>query len=152
MAFIRAEGQQFTFEGKRLRLRGFGVGGWLSLEHYMIGMPASEAVIHDAFVQALGREVERAFFHRYRATFLEEADFQLLADCGVNFLRVPLDYRLFLDDNHTDGLWEDVFAYLDRLLELGRQYGIFIMPDMHAGPGGQNPDWHSDNALSLIHI
>lgn len=147
MAFIRAEGQQFTFEGKPVRLRGFGVGGWLSLEHYMIGMPASEAVIHDAFVQAHGREVERAFFHRYRATFLEEADFQLLADCGVNFLRVPLDYRLFLDDNHTDGLWEDAFAYLDRLLELGRQYGIFIMPDMHAGPGGQNPDWHSDNAF-----
>ena len=95
----------------------------------LIGMPASEAVIHDAFVQAHGADMERAFFQRYRATFLEEADFQLLVDCGVTFLRVPLDYRLFLDDNHTEGLREDAFAYLDRLLALGEQFDNIIIEE-----------------------
>jgi aryl-phospho-beta-D-glucosidase BglC (GH1 family) len=37
------------------------------------------------------------------------------------------------------------FKHLDRVIELCANEGIYIILDLHAVPGGQNPDWHSDS-------
>ena len=37
------------------------------------------------------------------------------------------------------------FEHLDRAIALCRKYGLLAILDLHAAPGGQNPDWHSDN-------
>lgn len=47
-------------------------------------------------------------------------------------------------------IWrEEGFRHFDRLLALCRKYEIFLMPDLHAVPGGENPDWHSDNQTGI---
>lgn len=147
MDFIRTEGERFVYKGKPLRLRGLGVGTWLCLEHFMMGLPTTEQCMRKAVAKALGKPVGYRFFDAFQNAFLQEADFQIMKEHGVNFIRVPLNYRLFIDDNNPDFYREEGFTQLDRLFALCREYGIFAMPDLHAAPGAQNPDWHADNAL-----
>ncbi len=149
MEFLQVEGKHFRYRGEKIRLRGFGVGTWLNLEHFMIGLPTSDQMIRQAFEEVYGKEGTDTFFKTYHDEFLKEEDFSLLKECGVNFIRVPFNYRLFIDDNETESLKEEGFRVFDRLFELGEKYEIFIMPDLHTTPGAQNPDWHSDNSLGV---
>lgn len=149
MEYIRVEKKQFYYEGKPIRLRGFGIGTWLNLEHFMIGLPTSEQMMKEAFEIEYGPQVEDDFFKRYREEFFKEEDFKLLKECGVNFIRVPFNYRLFIEDNNTDKYREEGFLYFDSLFFLCKKYEIFALIDLHTTPGAQNPDWHSDNSYGV---
>ncbi|WP_112278710.1 cellulase family glycosylhydrolase [Paucilactobacillus oligofermentans] len=67
---------------------------------------------------------------------------------NINFLRVPINYRNFIDDNTLE-FKKDGLEKLKRLLDYCEKYQIFCMLDMHTSPGGQNPDWHSDNRTGV---
>jgi hypothetical protein len=146
MDFIQTDQEKFTYKGKRIRLRGFGVGTWLSLEHFMIGLPASEKIIRTVFQNTFGKETAAQFFHALQNSFIKEGDFKLLKSCGVNFIRVPFNYRLFIDDNDPGKLLDEGFTLFNKLFALCAEYQIFVLVDIHAAPGSQNPDWHSDNS------
>ncbi len=149
MDYIRAADKHFSYGGKPIRLRGFGIGTWLNLEHFMIGLPTSERMMKSAFDKEYGPEVEDGFFKKYRKAFFKEEDFKLLKECGVNFIRVPFNYRLFIEDNNTEEYLEEGFLYFDGLFSLCKKYEIFALIDLHTTPGAQNPDWHSDNSYGL---
>jgi Endoglucanase len=144
--YIQVEDRNFYYDGKPIRLRGFGIGTWLNLEHFMIGIPTSDQMIQSAFQQEYGSEVKDNFFRKYREEFFKEEDFKLLKECGVNFIRVPFNYRLFIEDNHTESYLEEGFTYFNHLFSLCKKYEIFALIDLHTTPGSQNPDWHSDNS------
>lgn len=147
--FIKVEGIYFTHRNRKIHLRGFGIGTWLNMEHFMLGIPTPDEMIQQAVAEICGENKKEDFFKRFRRSFVAEKDFALLKECGVNFVRVPFNHRLFIDDNDIDHYKEEGFACLDRLFELGRKYQIFVMPDLHTTPGGQNPDWHSDNSFGV---
>ncbi len=147
--FIKIEGAHFTYCNKKIHLRGFGIGTWLNMEHFMLGIPTPDEMMQQSVAEVYGKRNKEDFFQEFRRNFIGEKDFALLKECGVNFVRVPFNYRLFIDDNDIEHYKEEGFACFDRLLELGSQYQIFIMPDLHTTPGGQNPDWHSDNSLGV---
>lgn len=144
--FIEIQGKEFVRDGKPVLFKGLGIGSWLNIEHFMVGMPCTDSQMRDSFAAVYGRETAQNFFERFILEFVTEEDFAYLKDLGINLLRVPFNYRLFLDDENPDVFREEGFRYLDRLLALGRKYQIYILPDLHAVPGGQNPDWHSDNS------
>jgi len=87
MEFLQVEGKHFIYKGEKIRLRGFGVGTWLNLEHFMIGLPTSDQMIRQAFEEVYGKEGMESFFKTYHDEFMKEEDFQLLKECGVNFMR-----------------------------------------------------------------
>ena len=144
--FLQVKGTEFYFEGKPVMLRGFGIGSWLNMEHFMLGIPTPDHIIREAFGEVYGKDRAKAFFDDFMYKFVTSADFELLKKGGINFLRVPFNYRLLIDDQDSSLFREDGFRILDRLLDLCDEYGIFVMLDLHTTPGGQNPDWHSDNA------
>ncbi len=41
------------------------------------------------------------------------------------------------------------FELLDRLLGWCREHGLYVMLDLHAAQGWQNPDWHCDNPADV---
>lgn len=147
--FVEVRGTQLFFKEKPLRLRGFGVGSWLNMEHFMIGIPTPDSMIRSAFLQTYGAEKSDSFFNAFQTLFMQPQDFVLLKSCGVNFLRVPFNHRLLMDEAHVGQYREEGFAVLKRLLDLCEEYEIFCMPDLHTAPGGQNPDWHSDNRTGV---
>lgn len=144
--FLSVKADQFYHNGKPVILRGFGLGSYLNLEHFMIGLPGTDSQIREAFTSAYGAENADLFWNTYYQCFVNEYDIRFLKSLGVNALRVPLNYRLFEDDAKPGVYKTEIFREIDRLLRLCSSYEIFVILDMHTSPGGQNPDWHSDNS------
>jgi endoglucanase len=128
-------------DGARVVLRGAGVGGWMNMENFITGYPANETAMRAAVAGVIGTERADRFFDRLVDRFFDEADARLLAELGVNCLRLPINYRAFER--------EDGFARLERAVELCAAHGIYTVIDLHAVPGSQNQHWHSDNATHV---
>lgn len=145
MNFVKIKGKDFVFNNKKIVFRGLGIGTWLNLEHFMLGIPTPEKQIKEAFTEVFGKDKSDRFFDEFIYSFCNESDFKFLKATGINVIRVPFNHRLFIDENSVDGFKEDGFKYFDYLIDLCTKYEIFLLPDLHTAPGGQNPDWHSDN-------
>ena len=42
MEFVRVKGNEFIYQGQSIRFAGLGIGSWLNLEHFMLGIPTPE--------------------------------------------------------------------------------------------------------------
>jgi hypothetical protein len=146
MQWIKVDGSRLVDEaGAVVRLVGVGLGGWLNMENFITGYPATESLQRQALRRALGEEGYRRFFQRFLTDFFAEADAGHLASLGLNSVRVPFNYRHFEDDDRPFELKEEGFAWLDRIVDLCAAQGIYTILDLHAAPGYQNQHWHSDN-------
>src|SRR4051812_18434663 len=144
--WIRVEGDRLVDEaGTPVTLTGFGLGGWLNMENFITGYPATESMQRDALRTALGEEGYHAFFDRFLTDFFGADDATYLASLGLNSLRVPFNYRHFEDDMRPFEYKAEGFRWLDRVIGLCADAGIGVILDLHAVPGYQNQDWHSDN-------
>lgn len=147
--FIRVSGTQFKKGNTPILFRGMGIGSWLNLEHFMVGIPTPDNQIHSTVTKCFGSDTANTFFDSFIRSFITEKDFAFLQKCGVNVVRVPFNYRLFIDDEHPDSYKKEGLVYFDYLLDLCEKYKIYLLPDLHTVPGGQNPDWHSDNNTGI---
>jgi endoglucanase len=144
--FVRAAGTEFVAgDGRPVRLRGIGIGGWLTMENFVTGHAATESLTREALTAVLGPRRAALFFDRLLSVFFAEADAALLAGCGLNSVRVPVSYRHWEDDARPFELREHGFEQLDRVLRICGDRGIRVVIDLHALPGYQNQRWHSDN-------
>ncbi|KAI1455854.1 glycoside hydrolase superfamily [Annulohypoxylon moriforme] len=151
--FLRTSGANIVdAEGNAVLLRGTTLGGWMLMENFMNGFPGREHQIRSALLKVLGQEKYEFFFDKFLEYFFMEKDAQFLASLGFNCLRLSFNYRHFEDDFRlvTDDMnpfviKEEGFKHLDRVIELCTKYKIYTILDLHAAPGGQNQDWHSDN-------
>ena len=147
--FIRVKRKNFYLDDKKIMLFGYGIGSWLNLEHFMIGLPGTDLQIRTAIISAYGKENAVKFWKKFYKSFIDEDDFKFLKKIGINTLRIPFNYRLFEDDQNPYSYKKEGFNEIDRILKLCEKYELFIVLDLHAAPGGQNPDWHSDNAVGV---
>lgn len=147
--FVKVNGMEFTKEGKPLLFRGLGIGSWLNMEHFMLGIPTPDNQIRKTVKEVFGKETADRFFDTFIRSFISEPDFAFLRECGVNILRVPFNYRLFIDDQNPSEYKKEGLLYLDYLMDLCEKYQIYLLLDLHTAPGGQNPDWHSDNNTGI---
>jgi endoglucanase len=139
------DGEVFDRAGNPVLLRGFGLGGWMKMENFITGYPANEEAMREAMLDVLGREVYEMFFDRFLEHFFAEDDARFVASLGLNCLRLPVNYRHLEDDAEPFVVKEEGFRHLDRVVDLCARHGIYTIIDLHALPGYQNQDWHSDN-------
>lgn len=78
--------------------------------------------------------VPPGFGYRNPQEFRED-DFQMMQDWGMNFARIPLDYRYWVKDGNPEEFDETAMGYIDRLVALGKRHGIHIMLNFHRAPG-----------------
>jgi len=145
--YIRVEGRHFCLNHKKINLYGYGLGTWMNLEHFMLGIPGTDFQIRTAVIQAYGKNNADRFWSSFYRAVINEDDFRFLKGLGINTLRLPFSYRRFEDDQAPYTYNEQGFQEMDRVLSLCEKYEIYAVLDLHAVPGGQNPDWHSDNAI-----
>ena len=138
MKCITAQGNHFCIDGQPVMLRGIGVGSWLNLEHYELGIPGWDGQIR----QALSERCP-GFMDRFTRGFFTEADASYLVSLGLTFIRVPVNHHLFWDEE-TNTWLEYGFSLIRHLGEICEHAGLYFLLDMHTAPGGQNPDWHSE--------
>jgi hypothetical protein len=143
--FVQINGEHFTVDGEPILLRGYALGTWLNLEHFMIGLPGTDTMIRDAFADVYGEKKARCFFDRFVEQFVKEEDVLFLKNMGTNSIRIPFGYHYFLNDRNPDVFQERGFQLLNKIIKFCEKHKMYAILDLHSAPGSQNNDWHSDN-------
>ena len=132
-------------DGRPVRLRGVGLGGWMNMENFITGFPGTETALREALAGVLGEDLADRLFDRFLETFFGPDDARHLGELGLNLVRLPVNYRHFEDDLRPFEIREEGFRHLDRVIEACAAAGLYTIVDLHALPGGQNQEWHADN-------
>jgi len=61
----------------------------------------------------------------------------------MNCIRVPFHYKLIEKKAYRCNL--NGVRYLDQVISWAKKHNVYIILDLHAACGSQNPDWHSDS-------
>jgi hypothetical protein len=146
LSFLRVSGTDIVDEtGRKVLLRGVSLGGWLMMEGYMTGgRDIPENRFKADFERALGADALADFTRSYRDTYITEDDIRTIKGWGANCIRIPFNYRVLEYENRPFSLNEEGLACLDRVIDWCREHSLYCILDMHAAPGAQNRDWHSD--------
>jgi aryl-phospho-beta-D-glucosidase BglC (GH1 family) len=153
MDMLKVKGQSVVDgQGGRVRLRGFGVGGWMNSENFINGYPGFESGLRRALAEELGAGKAAFLWERMLDNFLTESDIVLMKELGCTVVRLPFNYRHFESDAEPGKWLEPGFQRLDQVIGWCRKHGLYVILDMHAVPGWQDPDWHSDHygRLTLV--
>ena len=143
------DGEIVEGNGEPILLRGFGLGGWLVPEGYMLHNQAwisgfeSPTDIENHVTDLIGTEAAEDFWELYRANYVAQADIDQIAEWGFNHLRVPFHYKQFYDSTGSET--PIGYAIVDELISWCEPYNMYIILDMHCAPGGQNGGPISDS-------
>ena len=142
---IRVKGDKIVDpSGRPLTLKGINLGGWLMMEGYIMHSP--NIGVHrfkNSFAKKLSNKELKELELSFRKAFIKEQDIKAIADLGLNCIRVPFNYRLLEKAPYSYNL--ENFVYIDNVIKWAKNSNIKVMLDMHAAPGSQNYDWHSDS-------
>lgn len=122
-----------------VKLRGINFGGWLMMEGYILGgRNIPEHIFKEKLVELFGRDFVSTFSRRFRDNFIQDDDYEIIKKLGFNCVRLPFNYRLLEEEGGLD--------YLKRVVRQIAKRKLYVILDMHAIPGAQNQDWHSDSS------
>lgn len=139
LSLLKVSGKDIVNQnGQRVYLRGVNLGAWLMMEGYFLhGRNFGEHIFKKEFARINGGNELNNFVRLYRKNFINYQDIKRIKNLGANCLRVPFNYRLI----QKDKAWN----HLDNIIRWSKAQDIWVILDLHAAPGSQNPDWHSDS-------
>lgn len=137
--------------GRRVVLKGCNLGNHLLLESWMFGGTLhvngkpfhDQAALFRAMDERFGKDKSRQLMDVFRESYVTPRDFDLIKSFGFNVVRLPFDYRLMQDDSAPDALRPDAFRWLDHVLAMAEQAGVYVILDLHGTPGGQSKQDHT---------
>ncbi|SDR87160.1 cellulase family glycosylhydrolase [Christiangramia echinicola] len=147
--FLKVEGKNIVNDkDENVVLRGFGLGGYMLQEGYMLKVPFSgqQYVFREHVQELIGNDKTEEFYSSWRKNFMQKQDVDSLKKWGFNSIRLPMHYNLFtlpVEDEPEKGknTWlEEGFKLTDQLVSWCRDNEIYLILDMHATPGGQGHD------------
>lgn len=145
--FLKVEGTKIVDgNGQPVVLKGTASTA-LNLENFIVGFPGHETEHKKALLEAMGKEKFNFFFKKFYEYFWTDEDAKFLKSLNLNCLRIPFNYRHFLDDQDMSIIKPEGFELLDNIVDSCARNGIYTVLDLHAVPGGQNQDWHSDSGI-----
>ncbi|GBC90411.1 Endoglucanase C307 [bacterium HR14] len=65
----------------------------------------------------------------------EEREFEWIAELGFNFVRLPMDYRIWTDKANPYSLDQSVLEDIDRAVRWGEKYKLHVQINFHRAPG-----------------
>jgi endoglucanase len=147
--FIHADGKRLVDgHGDRFAVKGINLGNWLVPEGYMFKFKRALAPTEIAGVieKLIGAEAASRFWTAFRDVYIAQDDIRFIKAAGFNTVRVPLNWRLFVESaaGDADRYAGPGWALLDRLVQWCREAGLRVIVDLHAAPGGQTGVNHDD--------
>ncbi len=127
-------------QGQVVMLRGVGLGNWFLPEGYMwrFGERGDRPrKIEQLVTDLIGPEAADRFWIQFRRNYIAEADLKRIAELGFNSVRPSLNARRFLTEGENPVSVAEGFEVLDHLVQWCKKYGLYVILDMHAAPGGQ---------------
>lgn len=157
--FLRAKGKTIVNgNDEEIILTGWGLGNWLLCEGYMWKAYGGQRFDRPRRIEAVirelvGSEYANEFWKKFRDYYIAEEDIAIMAELGYNSVRIPMNWRIFLEDE-PGLIWkEEGFELLDRCIDWCEKYRIYVWLDLHGAPGGQtgaNIDDSVDNVPRLL--
>ena len=83
----------FGNDGKKIILKGMGLGGWLVPGGYMLGTWGSPTSIRNRIVDLIGEDSTKVFYEKFEKNYVAEKDITQLAEWGFNSVRLPFHYK-----------------------------------------------------------
>jgi len=179
--FLKASGGKIVdANNTEVFLRGMGLGGWLLMEGYMMQVDGGFGqwqIKKQMNLQGASPADIETFFSGWRSNNTTAADLAYLKSLGLNCVRLPMHYDLFLTAsqravrdnvaygattvaNYVESLstWYDQgllftdltvpgFATINNTLQWAGANGMWVILDLHAAPGGQGADANISDAL-----
>jgi len=154
--FLKTQGQKIVdSKGENIYLKGFGLGGWMLQEGYMLktdDFAGPQFKIKEKIAEVAGEDGKNEFYKAYLKNGITKKDIDSLAKWGFNSIRLPMHYDLYtlpIEKEKVKGenTWlEQGFKMTDDLLQWCEDNKIYLILDLHAAPGGQGNDANiSDN-------
>jgi len=136
---LKTRGKKIIDEsGREVVLRSVGIGGWLMMEGYMLGGKNIAEHTFKARIKSLyGKKKLERFTHEFQKRFFNESDVARIKKLGFNCARLPINYRVLISKSG--------FKLLDNIVRWFKKHKVYLVLDLHAAPGSQNCDWHSDS-------
>lgn len=141
--FVRVEGKNFVDEnGNKIFLKGINLGNWLNPEGYMFHLKDvnSYRLIDNLIKELVGPEEANKFWKSFRDNYITREDIEFIKKSGFNHIRVPFNYKLFLNEDNPEIYYEEGFKRLDDVIKWCKEFNLYVILDMHAAPGGQTGD------------
>ncbi|XXG96016.1 hypothetical protein Hte_002293 [Hypoxylon texense] len=128
------------------KIRGVNLGSHFIVEPWMAydewnGMGCGSANDEWQCVKALGQDAADAAFKKHWDSWTTKDDISQIKSLGLNTVRVPVGFWL-KEDLVDDGEYypRGGLEYLDRLVGWCADAGIYVIMDLHGGPGVQTPN------------
>ena len=140
--FVSTNGKEIIYQGKPVLLKGINLGNWLEPEGYMFKFKTASSyrLINDVISELIGPVDAAKFWQTFRGQYITKADIKLIKESGLNSVRVPFDYKLFLSDQHPGVWYDEGFKLLDNVITWCKEYNVWVILDLHCAPGGQTGD------------
>ncbi|PKY03019.1 glycoside hydrolase [Aspergillus campestris IBT 28561] len=135
-------------------IRGVNLGGWLSIEPFIVPSLFEHYSAHDDVIdeytlcKKLG-ESAASRIERHYSTFIKEQDFAEIRDAGLDHVRIQFSYWAVTTYDGDPYVAKISWRYLLRAIEWARKYGLRVKLDPHALPGSQNGWNHSGREGSI---
>jgi glucan 1,3-beta-glucosidase len=122
------------------KMHGVNLGGWLVLEPWLTPslFDGVQAEDEHSWCVELGT-ARHARLDHHRKTFITDDDFKVMAEQGIDAVRIPVGYWIFADtEPYVGGI-----KYLDQAVHAAATRNIKVLIDLHGAPGSQNGWDHS---------
>lgn len=124
--------------------KGLNLGCWLNPEGYIFGgrnFPFHEFCKN--FSDIYGKDELNFFKEAFYKNYITEKDFEIIKRFGVNLIRLPIHFA-FIETSPYEYNNKHI-SFLKKVFSWAEKNNILIILDLHASPGSQNADWHSDS-------
>lgn len=141
--FVKTKGKDFIDgSGNKILLKGINLGNWLNPEGYMFRFKNvnSFRLIDNVIKELIGADEARKFWKTFRDNYITKEDIHFIKNIGLNHIRVPFNFKLFLVEDHPEIYLEEGFKRLDDVIRWCGEENLYVILDMHAAPGGQTGD------------
>ncbi len=168
-SFLKTSGKKIIDgQGNEIILKSIGIGGWWLQEGYMFETSAFANTQHEfrnKIEELIGTDSTDVFYEAFLNNFVTRRDIDSIAAWGFNSIRLPMHYNLLISAAEPDTFLDKGFRLIDSLIAWCRPHNIYVIPDLHAAPGGQGHDqpiadydpskpslWESDENQTLTAI
>lgn len=138
--FLKAEERRIVnSKGEEFLPLGVAFGNWLLCEGNMWafgeGNPYDRPRRFETLIRDLcGSAYATGFWKRFRDNFITEADVEAIADIGFNSVRIPINWRVLMEDEPGIAFIEEGFQLIDRCIDWCEKYHLYVFLDLHGRP------------------
>ncbi len=138
LSFLKTSNTKIVDSSARpIILQGLNLANLFLIETWMTNVQG--VADHQSIIDTLKKRFSNLdLLEIFEQNYIQNIDFDNMANLGANLVRLPFYYKLIENDK---GLFVN-FAKLDRVIEQLGKRNIYTLLDLHGAPGGQNNEMH----------